>query len=103
MIMRFAVDTGGTFTDLVVEHGTQLSLFKAPTTPANPVDGVLDVLSIAAEAFGDTRRALLGRGEFFVHGTTTATNAIITGRTARTAFLTTAGHPDILVLREGGR
>ncbi len=38
-----------------------------------------------------------------IHGTTHAINAIITGNTARTAFLTTAGHPDILVLREGGR
>ena len=48
-------------------------------------------------------RDLLAQGELFVHGTTTATNAIITGKTARTAFLTTAGHPDVLVLREGGR
>lgn len=103
MTLRFAVDTGGTFTDLVIEDGDRLRLFKAPTTPADPVDGVLDVLAIAAEAFGCSRRTLLGRGELFVHGTTTATNAVITGRTARTAFLTTAGHPDILVLREGGR
>ena len=38
-----------------------------------------------------------------VHGTTHAINAIVTGRTARTAFLTTRGHPDTLVFREGGR
>jgi len=46
---------------------------------------------------------LLARGDMLIHGTTHAINAIITGNTARTAFLTTAGHPDILVLREGGR
>ena len=46
---------------------------------------------------------LLSRGELFIHGTTYPINAIITGNTAKTAFLTTAGHPDILVLREGGR
>ncbi len=103
MTLRFAVDTGGTFTDLVVEDGDRLWLFKAPTTPADPVAGVLEVLAIAAEALGCSRRALLGRGDLFVHGTTTATNAVITGHTAKTAFLTTAGHPDILVLREGGR
>ena len=101
--MRFAVDTGGTFTDLVIEGGDELRLFKAPTTPGNPVDGVLAVLQVAADAMGRSRRDLLQAGELFVHGTTTATNAVITGRTARTAFLTTAGHPDILVLREGGR
>ena len=39
----------------------------------------------------------------FVHGTTRAINAVLTGKTARTAFLTTQGHPDILLLREGGR
>ena len=43
------------------------------------------------------------RGEMFIYGTTHAINAIITGRTAKTAFLTTEGHPDILVIREGGR
>jgi N-methylhydantoinase A len=101
--MRFAVDTGGTFTDLVIEDSERLRLFKAPTTPGNPVDGVLDVLTVAAEALGRSRRDLLGEGDLFVHGTTTATNSVITGRTARTAFLTTEGHPDVLVLREGGR
>src|SRR5690242_8030897 len=46
---------------------------------------------------------LLGKSEQFVHGTTRAINAILTGNTARTAFLTTQGHPDILLFREGGR
>ena len=101
--MRFAVDTGGTFTDLVIEEGPRLHVFKSPTTPSNPVDGVLDVLEVAARDMGRSRQNLLEQGEIFVHGTTTATNAIITGNTARTAFLTTRGHPDILVLREGGR
>jgi N-methylhydantoinase A len=101
--MRFAVDTGGTFTDLLIEDGDALHLFKAPTTPANPVDGVLNVLELAAQELGLSPRDLMAQGEIFVHGTTTATNAIITGSTARTAFLTTRGHPDILVLREGGR
>ena len=40
--MRFACDTGGTFTDLIVEDsdGT-LSMYKAPTTPEDPILGVL--------------------------------------------------------------
>ncbi len=102
--MRFAVDTGGTFTDLVVERddGT-IAMFKAATTPDDPITGVLDSLQVAADAFGMELSALLGAGSTFIHGTTRAINAIITGDTARTAFLTTGGHPDILVLREGGR
>jgi N-methylhydantoinase A len=102
--MRFAVDTGGTFTDLVVEDadGT-LSLYKSPTTPEDPVAGVLDVFGAAAVARGQDRAQLLGEGRVFIHGTTRGLNAILTKTTARTAFLTTAGHPDILLLREGGR
>ena len=47
--MRFACDTGGTFTDLIVEDddGT-LSMFKAATTPEDPVLGVLNALILAA-------------------------------------------------------
>ncbi|HJU48641.1 MAG TPA: hydantoinase/oxoprolinase family protein, partial [Gaiellaceae bacterium] len=51
---------------------------------------------------GTTRGDLLARGELFVFGTTRATNAVVTGSTARTALLVTRGHPDILLLREGG-
>jgi len=102
--MRFAVDTGGTFTDLLVEHDDgRLSMHKASTTPEDPIAGVVGSLRLAAEAQGVALSDLLGRGTLFVHGTTRAINAIVTGATARTAFLTTAGHPDILVLREGGR
>ncbi len=102
--MRFAVDTGGTFTDLVVESDDGgLRMYKAPTTPSDPVAGVLETLSRAAADLGESRDTLLGRGEMLIHGTTHAINAIVTGNTARTAFLTTKGHPDVLVFREGGR
>jgi N-methylhydantoinase A len=102
--MRFAVDTGGTFTDLVVEDDDgRLRMFKAQTTPHDPIIGVLDSLQVAADATGLARAELLGRGSMLIHGTTRAINAIVTGNTARTALLVTQGHPDILVLREGGR
>ena len=102
--MRFATDTGGTFTDLIVEDDAgQLHLFKAATVPNEPVRGVLAAFDVAAEAFGISRADLLAKGSTFIHGTTHAINAIITKSTARTALLVTQGHPDILVLREGGR
>ncbi|WP_277345708.1 hydantoinase B/oxoprolinase family protein [Nocardioides sp. JQ2195] len=102
--MRFAVDTGGTFTDLVIEDddGT-LQVYKSSTTPDDPVEGVLNVLSVAAEARGVERSELLAGDGLFIHGTTRAINAILTGGTARTALLASEGHPDTLLFREGGR
>ena len=102
--MRFACDTGGTFTDLIAEdRNGELRMYKAPTTPADPVAGVLDVVAAAAADFDESVAHLLGRGEVFIHGTTHAINAIITGNTAKTAYLTTQGHPAVLTIREGGR
>jgi N-methylhydantoinase A len=101
--MRFAVDTGGTFTDLIVEHDETLSTFKSPTTPHDPLEGVIASLELAAASLELSLEELLGRGDMFIHGTTHGLNAILTGATARTAFLTTAGHPDVLLFREGGR
>jgi N-methylhydantoinase A len=101
--LRFAADTGGTFTDLVVEGaGPELRLYKRPTTPADPLEGLVDVIGAAAADVGVAVRELLGRGELFVFGTTRATNAIVTATTARTALLCTRGHPDVLLFREGG-
>ena len=102
--MRFACDTGGTFTDLIIEDDNgSLSMYKTPTTPEDPVLGVLQSLTLASQDRGVSLSKLLSSGEMFIHGTTHATNAIVTQNTAKTALLTTAGHPDILVLREGGR
>lgn len=102
--MRLATDTGGTFTDLVVEQsdGT-IRLYKASTVPSDPVRGVLDALALAAADHGESLSDFLGRAETFIHGTTHAINAIITGTTARTALFVSEGHRDILSLREGGR
>ena len=102
--MRLAVDTGGTFTDLLVEDDAQvLHMFKASTTPADPMCGVMDALALASTHFGMSLQGLLARCSMFIYGTTHALNAVVTGNTARTAFLTSAGHPDVLTLREGGR
>ena len=102
--MRIAIDTGGTFTDLIVEDDAgNIAIHKRPTTPDNPVDGILDVIGAAAEAREMSRREFLSRIDLMVHGTTTALNAILTGSTAKTALLTTQGHPDVLLFREGGR
>ena len=102
-MLRLACDVGGTFTDLVVADGGELRLYKAATTPDDPVRGVLARSRLPPPTPQTERRASSARVETFVHGTTHAINAILTGTTARTAFLTTQGHPDMLVFREGGR
>ena len=103
-MIRIATDMGGTFTDLVVEReGGRVELFKSPTTPDEPLTGVLNAVRLAAEGAGVGLEDLLAGTATFIHGTTRSLNAVLTGRTARTAFLTTAGHPDVLLFREGGR
>ena len=101
--LTFAADTGGTFTDLVVNSaGGAARLYKRPTTPADPVIGLFDTLGAAADDMNSSVTGLLERSDLFVFGTTLATNAIVTSSTARTALLVSEGHPDILLLREGG-
>jgi N-methylhydantoinase A len=101
--VRCAIDTGGTFTDLALEHENEVRIFKCSTTPANPILGILEVLEQAAEGLGMQRAELLGAITMLIHGTTRATNAVLTGATAKTALITTLGHCDVLLLREGGR
>jgi N-methylhydantoinase A len=103
MAVHLACDVGGTFTDLFVSDDGQVKLFKAPTTPDDPVKGLLFALSLASQALGCDRQSLLGQADTLIHATTRAINAVLTGRTARTAFVVTKGHRDILLLREGGR
>src|SRR5580700_10046387 len=102
--MRFSTDIGGTFTDLVVEDDNNFwRMYKTPTNPGDPIQGLLDVLRIASEDRQCSLADFLASGDTLIHGTTHALNALVTGKTAKTAFLTTEGHPDILLLREGGR
>jgi len=101
--VRCAIDTGGTFTDLALEHEGEVRIFKCSTTPENPIRGILEVLALAAQGLGLERAELLAQITMLIHGTTRATNAVLTGNTAKTALITTMGHRDMLLLREGGR
>lgn len=96
------IDVGGTFTDIVcvAPDGTE-TLAKAPTTPADQSEGVLDGLSVLADRLGLPLPSLLLRTGRIVHGTTVATNALLEKRLARAAMLTTEGHRDVIEMREG--
>lgn len=96
---RLAVDIGGTFTDLALEHAGGRVTTKVLTTPSQPERGVLDgVAAILAQAG-------MGPGDIdiVVHGTTLATNAIIERKGAVTALITTEGFRDVLALGNESR
>ncbi len=101
---RIGVDTGGTFTDIVVgDHTGILSVGKALTTRERISEGLLEGLAVAAKPLGMNVRELLGQTALLIYGSTRATNAIIEGKTAKTALLITEGFADTLVRREGGK
>jgi len=91
------IDVGGTFTDLVLIRAPDGQAFfhKTPSTPADPSlameRGILELLRSSGAAAADVH--------YFGHGTTVATNALIEGKTASTALITTAGFRDILEIR----
>jgi N-methylhydantoinase A/oxoprolinase/acetone carboxylase beta subunit len=95
---RIGVDIGGTFTDCVVAERGNRTVAKAMTTHGSLTDGVLDALRVNAEQLGLTRSELLSATDMFVHGTTVATNAILTRAGARTGLITTRGHEDTLIM-----
>ena len=104
MTYRISVDTGGTFTDVVVaDELGHLTVGKAATTPDRIFHGMKEALEAAATELGIGLPALMRQTNLLTYGTTRATNAIVTGNVAKTAFLTTEGFPDILVMKEGGK
>jgi len=98
---RVCVDIGGTFTDcLVLDETTGLfTLVKSPTTPSDPSKGFLDAMDKAARQFGETTEEFLGSVSVLIHGTTLATNVLLTGSGAKTGMLTTNNFRDILEIR----
>ncbi|MEA2778382.1 MAG: N-methylhydantoinase [Acetobacteraceae bacterium] len=102
MTFTIGIDVGGTFTDIVVSTpGGGTIIAKAATTPADQSDGVFDGIALAAERMGMSTAGLLRATSRVVHGTTVATNALLEGKAARVGMLTTAGHRDVVEMREG--
>ena len=89
---RIGVDVGGTFTDVVLEHGDTLTTAKVLTTSDAPDDAVLaGVDDVLARSGADP-----GAVGLLIHGTTLATNAIIERKGALTALVCTEGFRDVL-------
>src|SRR5207244_5439847 len=92
--LRVAVDVGGTFTDICIldEEGGAIEIGKVPST-ADPIDAVV---SGVVEAGIDLRDVVV-----FSHGTTVATNALITRNLPPAAMVTTRNFRDVIEIRRG--
>ena len=94
MSYRLGVDVGGTFTDLLLfdDQTGQSFKTKVPSTPDDPsravVNGTRDICGIA-----DIQAREI---EYFLHGTTVATNAVLEGKGARVGLIVTEGYRQIM-------
>jgi N-methylhydantoinase A len=92
--VRVAVDVGGTFTDVCIldEAARSIEVAKVPSTP-DPIDAVV---SGVVDAGVDLRDVVV-----FSHGTTVATNALITRNLPQAAMVTTREFRDVIEIRRG--
>jgi N-methylhydantoinase A len=99
--IRIAVDIGGTFTDLecLDEASGRTHSFKTATTPEDPSIGLMNAIKGAAGRFGFA----LSDVSFLMHGTTIATNAVLTRNLPEGALITTAGFEDVLEIGRHAR
>jgi len=94
-MIRLGVDTGGTFTDAVaVTADGGLALHKLPTTQEDSQQAILEAAAVLAEP---------GQAVSLDHGTTHATNALLTGELGKVVFVVTAGFQDLLAIGRQNR
>ncbi|MCC5999399.1 MAG: hydantoinase/oxoprolinase family protein [Pararhodobacter sp.] len=94
---RVAVDVGGTFTDICImdEDTGTIRIEKISSTPDDPMKAVMDGIGVAKIDLKDVT--------MFSHGTTVATNALITRNLPRTAMVCTEGFRDVVEIRRANK
>src|SRR5205807_7680596 len=97
--MLLGVDVGGTFTDAVLAFDGRIVTAKAPSTPQDQSEGVMNAVAAVLERAGQGAEQV----EAFAHGMTVATNALLEGRAARTALVATEGFTDLIALARQNR
>ncbi len=99
---RLGIDVGGTFVDFALcDAAGEMAVHKVPADPADLAGSIMRGLADLAEQRGVDVGTFLGCLDLVVHGTTVATNAVLTGAGSRTALLTTKGTRDALEMRRG--
>src|SRR5215472_13036824 len=88
------IDTGGTFTDLVIFQQGNITVYKILSTPDDPSRAILQAL----EHLG-----ILHQAGVIVHGSTVATNAVLERKGVRAGLITTAGFRDVLEIGRQAR
>ena len=104
MDYALAIDAGGTFIDFVLmdQHGAYKS-FKALAKPDKNDYGIIEGLEQFAAELETTLGELINGVSVIIHGTTVATNAVLSHSGDRVALLTTEGLRDLLEMRQGVR
>ena len=94
MSYRLGVDVGGTFTDflLINESDGSTHTAKVPSTPEDSSIGVLNGVARICDQSGVNPKDI----KLVMHGTTVATNAVLTGNGAKVGLLTTQGYESVL-------
>jgi len=94
MTYRLGVDVGGTFTDLLLFDQDNGSFWrhKTPSTPHDSSEGILSGVTAVCNKAGIAPSEV----EFFLHGTTVATNAVLEGKGARVGLITTDGYRQVM-------
>ncbi|MEJ6009790.1 hydantoinase/oxoprolinase family protein [Novosphingobium aquae] len=94
MTYRLGVDVGGTFTDLLLLDQGSAAFWrhKTPSTPHDSSEGVLAGVDAICAKAGITPAEI----EFFLHGTTVATNAVLEGKGARVGLVTSDGYRQVM-------
>ncbi|MCX6190233.1 MAG: hydantoinase/oxoprolinase family protein [Bacteroidetes bacterium] len=101
---KLGIDIGGTFTDLIcVSSEGKTSVHKTLSTPQDPSIGFIHGIREVAAMTGMTFENFIASIDTIVHGTTVATNALLTLKGAKTALITTQGFRDALEMRRGIR
>lgn len=105
MAYVIGVDVGGTFTDAVLGDGKGMVVAgKAPSTPPDYSEGVIDVLRVLAEQLGVPVSKMLEDTLHIAHGTTSSLNALVMNKVPDIGFLTTKGHRDsVFIMNVEGR
>lgn len=97
------VDIGGTFTDAVImDDQGSISLGKAFSTPPDFSQGIIDALTVVAQALEIDLGELFESARLFLHSTTVAENAVVEGTLARAGLITTRGFEHTLFSTRGG-
>ena len=98
---RIGVDIGGTFTDVAVldEESGRAGIAKVPTTPRDFGAAVIDGIRAAMQDYGIAADSV----SLVSHATTVVTNALLEGKGANVALVTTEGFRDVLELRRSAR